>query len=190
VEGYMDADKQLVKRILNGDTECFNDLINKYFPRTVGFIYKMGVVREDAEDLAQEVFIKVYNNLYKYNESWKFSTWLFKIAVNTYKDFRKRKQPRTEEINENIPSGGASPEEYLDSVQRQESIRLMFSSLNDDVKSIMVLHYYQGLSLKEIGEIYRISPDAVKMKIFRARKQLSKKYGRNALGGESYEMQV
>ena len=88
----MDTDKTLVKQILNGKTELFTELVNRYYSKITSFIMKMNVSREDAEDLAQDVFVKVYNNLYKYDDRWQFSTWIFKVAINTLRDSKKRKQ--------------------------------------------------------------------------------------------------
>lgn len=185
----MDTEKILVNQILQGNSECFTSLVNKYYPRIVTFIYKMNVSKEDAEDMAQEVFIKAYNNLYKYNDKWSFSTWLFKIAINTHKDFKKRKRVETKELTDNeVVSRFVSPDEYMDNIHQRELISDMFNSLNDDVRVIMILRYYQGLSLKEIGDVCKLSSEAVKMKISRAKNRLYKNFGGIITGGEYCEM--
>lgn len=185
----MNEDKELICRILEGDVQSFSSLVNKYYSRIYSFLYKMNISREDAEDLAQEVFIKVYNNLYKYDDRWNFSTWIFRVAINTLKDFRKRKGIKTEELTESHAAiESQSPEAYMENRAQHEMIAKMFNALNEETRTMMVLRYFHGFSLKEIGEICKTSPDAVKMKIFRGRSKLSKLYGEGKLGGESYEM--
>ncbi|MCX7923826.1 MAG: sigma-70 family RNA polymerase sigma factor [Clostridia bacterium] len=178
----MDSDRIFVERVLSGNIESFTELVNKYYPKIVSFIYKMSVSRHDSEDIAQDVFIKVYNNLYKYDQRWSFSTWVFKIAANTYKDFKKKKRVKTEELQDYaISRENSSPEEYIENTGRQELIEKMFNSLKDDVKAIMILYHFHQLSFKEIGRIHGISSEAVKMKIFRARNKLSKEYSKSII---------
>lgn len=185
----MEADRILINRILDGDANSFSLLVSRYHPKILSFLLKMGAGREDAEDMAQEVFIKVYNNLYKYSEQWSFSTWVFKIAANTFRDNRKKKKLRTEAFTEQEAAGsGFSPEEHLEQLHQKEFIQGMFNTLNDDIRAIMILHYLQELSFREIGQIYGLSADAVKMKIFRARTRLCKSFGAVVQGGDYCEM--
>jgi RNA polymerase sigma-70 factor, ECF subfamily len=189
VEVNMDADRILISRILDGDANSFSELATRYYPRILAFLLKMGVGRQDAEDMAQEVFIKVYNNLFQYSDRWKFSTWLFRIATNTFRDFRKDKKLRTETLSEQEEGRTcSSPEEHLEQLQQRQLIQSMLHTLNDDVKAVMVLHYLQELSFKEIGQIYGVSAEAVKMKIFRARSKLCKAYAKAVQGGDYCEM--
>ncbi len=185
----MDTDKILVKQILNGKTELFTELVNRYYSKITSFIMKMNVNGEDAKDLAQDVFIKVYNNLYKYDDRWQFSTWIFKIAINTLRDSKKRKQIKSEELDDySLESKTFLPEEQLENLYQKELLRKMLKSLDEDVKAMIILRFYNELSFKEIGEIFRKSPDSIKMKVLRARKKLCKTYGNILEGGEYYEM--
>ncbi len=185
----MDTDKTLVKQILNGKTELFTELVNRYYSKITSFIMKMNVSREDAEDLAQDVFVKVYNNLYKYDDRWQFSTWIFKVAINTLRDSKKRKQIKSEELDDySIESKTFLPEEQLENLYQKELLKKVLKSLDEDVKAMIILRFYNELSFKEIGEIFRKSPDSIKMKILRARKKLCKTYGNILEGGEYYEM--
>lgn len=185
----MRTDKQLVDEILNGNFEYFTELVNKYYHRVNAFIRKMNVSREDAEDISQEVFIRVYNKLYQYNEGWSFSTWLFKIAVNTHKNFVRKKRIATEMLNDNLCAAeGDLPDKYVEDFQRQELVSSMLGELDEDTRAMIILHYFNDLTLKEIAKLYRTSPNAVKMKIFRARARISKAYKSDVLGGEFYEV--
>ena len=187
--GNMDKDKILVKQILDGKTELFTDMVNSYFPKVTAFICKMNVNTEDAKDLTQDVFIKVYNNLYKYDDRWQFSTWIFQIAVNTLRDFKKKKVIKHEELDGNtMMSKNFLPEEHIDNLHLKELVKKMFGSLEDDAKAMLVLRYYHELSFKDIGDIFKKSPESVKMKIMRARKKLGKAYGKSYKDGEFYEV--
>ncbi|TYQ18074.1 UNVERIFIED_CONTAM: RNA polymerase sigma-70 factor (ECF subfamily) [Acetivibrio alkalicellulosi] len=185
----MDTDNIMVKEILDGKTESFNYLINKYYTKITAFIIKMNVTREDAQDIAQEVFVKVYNNLYKYNNNWKFSTWLFKVAVNTYKDSKKKKRIKLENINDqSLKAQTFFPDEHIDNLYFKDVIHKMFQSLEDDVRLMIILKYHYEFTFGEIGEIFKKSPEAIKMKVLRTRKKLTQLYEKNIKDGEYNEL--
>ncbi len=185
----MDTDKILVKQILNGKTELFTELVNRYYSKITSFIIKMNVNREDAKDISQDIFVKIYNNLYKYDERWQFSTWIFKVAINTLRDSKIKRFIRTQELGDySAESKILSPEEHIENLYQREFIKKMFESLDDDLKAMLILKYYNELSFKEIGDIFKKSPESVKMKVIRARKKLCKTYGKKFEGGEFYEM--
>ena len=85
-------DRQLVNLVLIGSTESFSLLVDRYYKKILGFICKTGISREDAEDITQEAFIRAYNNLFRYDANWSFSTWIFRIAVNLTKNHQKRRR--------------------------------------------------------------------------------------------------
>lgn len=85
-----DRDNMLVESTLKGDVNSFEELVSFYQGRIFNFLSKMTATREDAEEITQEVFIKVYKNLYKYNCKWSFSTWIYRIAVNTLRSEYKK----------------------------------------------------------------------------------------------------
>ncbi|OPZ89307.1 MAG: ECF RNA polymerase sigma factor SigW [Firmicutes bacterium ADurb.Bin419] len=185
----MDTDKILVKQILNGKTELFTELVNRYYSKITSFIIKMNVNSEDAKDISQDIFVKIYNNLYKYDERWQFSTWIFRIAINTLRDSKRKKSIKTQELGDySAESKLLSPEEHIENLYQRELIKKMFESLEDDLKAMLILKYYNELSFKEIGDIFKKSPESVKMKVIRARKKLCKTYGKKLEGGEFYEM--
>ena len=176
-ENDMTQEALLVKDAVNGDMNSFKNLMDMYYPLILTFIMKMNVSKEDSEDITQEVFIKLYNNLYKYNEKWKFSTWIFKIAVNTYKNFRKKKRSIKETTDTDLVYDKSyNQDEFIENIHQKETIKKMLSSLNPDVHMSVELHYIYDFSFKEIGRIIKTSPEAVGMKIYRARNSLRKKY--------------
>ena len=187
----MEADKVLVRQILQGEAALFESLINKYYLKVKAFIRKMGFSREDAEDMTQEVFLKVYNNLYRYDERWNFSTWLFQIAVNTYRNHIKaKKYDRKKMESAVVYPVDISPEEHLLNTYQYEVVLKAIKSLDEKGKGMLILHYYNGFALKEIGRIYGISTAAVKMKLFRARTKLAGMCRSEDMGGVLNEVQL
>jgi len=176
----LEKDNLLVKRTLNGDTDAFSELVSIYQGRLYNFILKMSKSREDAEEIVQEVFIKIYNNLYKYNEKYCFSTWAYTIALNTFKsEYKKKKRHLHKEINEGLTyrETEESPEEIVMYKENIDEMQTFLNTLSIENKAILVLKYVDDLSYKEIGEIFKISPEAAKMKIYRAKQTICKKYG-------------
>ena len=173
----MDNEVLIIKSILNGETQLFSKIVDRYYSPVMAYIMRMGITKEDAEDIVQEVLIKVYNNLYKFNEKSKFSTWIFKIAINTLKDFKKKKRVLTQEIDEKVlPSSNVSPQDdYIEREHQKEMVKKLFGSLKLDVKTAMILHFVNELSYEEVGKAMGISAEAVAMKIYRARKSISQK---------------
>lgn len=141
----------------------------------------MTVSKEDTEDILQEVFIRVYNNLYKYNNRWNFSTWLYNIAVNVFKTHYKKKKKNPENVNnEAIDDISCSILDYPDVAYEVKEQRLLIikliNGLKDDQKIALVLKHVQGFSYKEIADILEVTPEAAKMKVQRAKQFICKKY--------------
>lgn len=118
----MEKEAQLVSNVLNGDLKSFEVLMSMYRNRIYNFLYKMTLSREDSEDMAQEVFVRVYNNLYQYNSKWCFSTWIFKIAVNVFKTEYQKKKARESKnsqyiLNSSINSAATDPERVLENME-------------------------------------------------------------------------
>ncbi|MCX7745775.1 MAG: RNA polymerase sigma factor [Clostridia bacterium] len=179
----MEKENVLIRNILNGDIGSFETLIAMYRNRIFNFLLKMTLSKEDSEDLTQEVFIRVYNNLYQYNNKWCFSTWIYKIAVNVFKtEYIKRKNRNLAKVEEMLNESQAylyrDPEALLENRENKMEIIKMLDSLRVDQKAALILKYVQGFSYKEIGEILKMSPDNVKMRVLRAKKELVKTFTR------------
>jgi RNA polymerase sigma-70 factor (ECF subfamily) len=88
----LNQEGELVEKSLRGDMKSFETLVNLYKDKMYCFLFKMTLSKEDSDDLLQETFICVFKNLYKYNDKWKFSTWIYKIATNLLKNYWKKKE--------------------------------------------------------------------------------------------------
>lgn len=194
----MDTDEILISNILNGDTDSFSNLVLRYKDRIFAFLLKMTFSKDDAEELLQEVFINVYKNLYRYNSNWKFSTWIYKIAANSFKNYYKKKKRLSQletihdinDISTMLKSVEDCPEVVFERKEDYLSVVRIINSLKADQRIALVLKYIKGFSFKEIGEILNISPEAAKMKVQRAKESICKQYGKHRKGGFSYEMQL
>jgi len=170
----------LISNTLNGDIQSFALLVQAYQGQLYNFIYKMTKSKEDTEDILQDVFVKVYNNLYKYNNNYRFSTWIYTITLNTIKSaFKKRKlRPASHSIDnliDEIPSLEDSPELLIEVKEYYKEIIEVIDSLKEKQKTAFILRYLKDFSYKEIGKIMGISQEAAKMKVHRAKSILAQK---------------
>ncbi len=170
----------LISNTLNGDIQSFALLVQAYQGQLYNFIYKMTKSKEDAEDILQDVFVKVYNNLYKYNKNYRFSTWIYTITVNTIKSTYKKKKLRPtshyiDDSLEEIPSMEDSPELLVEIKEHYKEIIEAIDSLKEKQKTAFILRYLKNFSYKEIGKIMGISQEAAKMKVHRAKSILAQK---------------
>ncbi len=177
----MNRDNVLIENVLKGNADSFSILVQCYQDQLYKFIYKLTVSREDTEDILQEVFIRVYNNLYRYNSRWSFSTWLYNIAVNVFKtQYRKKKKNPESMDNEVIDYLSCSisdcPDVVYEMKEQRALIVKLINGLKNDQKIALVLKHVQGFSYKEIADILEVSPEAAKMKVQRAKKIICEKF--------------
>lgn len=168
------TDFELVQKCLNGEKEYFSEIISRHKNLVYSVVLRMVNNQDDANDLAQEVFIKVYKNLDKYFPDFKFSTWIVKITTNHVIDYRRKKKYETvsmEEVEYRLVSEN-SPEE--DCLKKEQSVVLnqLLNNLPDIYKVPIVLYHQQGLSYQEISETINEPLSKVKNRIFRGRKIL------------------
>lgn len=167
-------DYELVQEAVDGNDDAFAELLSRYKNLVYSVVLRMINDAEEANDLAQEVFIKVFKNLEKYQPEFKFSTWLIRITTNHVIDFRRKKKQDTVSIDDMIyePPNYETPEsEYIDKENRS-GIADAINSLPEMYKIPIVLYHQQGLSYQEIADIIGEPLSKVKNRIFRGRKML------------------
>lgn len=161
------------------DIEAFNELYNYYFPRVYNFLFVRLKDTTSTDDVISEVFIKVFNNLSKYNgQRGSFSTWLFRIAINQSTDYLRKIQSRKENTWEDffdpaIPHYEEPEAKLLINERKQELLKAM-ENLKERDRYILELKYWSDLSNKEIADIMDISPANVGIILFRAIGSLKK----------------
>ena len=170
--------------------DCFAELVVRYKNLVYSVILRMITDREEANDIAQEVFIKIYKNLSKYYPDFRFSTWVIRITTNHVIDVRRKKRTETvpiEDLEFEMGSSYESPEDSY--IQREHSSQLshVVGELPDMYKIPIVLYHQQGLSYQEISEIIEEPLSKVKNRIFRGRKMLKESLIKiRVKEGESY----
>ena len=177
----MTDDKVLVSEALNGDIRAFEEIVDNYKNKLYSFLMKMTYSGEDSEELLQEVFIRAYNNLDKYDDRYMFSTWIYRIALNVCKSFmKKRKKLRETPINDELLYAEADerydPEKAYETKELHREIVYLVQSLNEKQRIPLILKYVKGFSYFEIGRVMGISEEASRMKVLRAKENICKKY--------------
>lgn len=173
-------DQALVERCLTGDARAFDELINRYKRQVFALIYRLIRNQSDAEDVAQETFIKAYRNLSSYDPAHPFLTWLFKIAHNSAIDFLRAQKPESLSIHDDdnpldIEDTQISLEDKIEASSQQELIEKVLSALPPLYREILVLRHQQELSYEEIAESLSIPVGTVKIRLFRARDIMKQK---------------
>ncbi len=177
------TDIELIAAVLEGDQESFGELVNRYQGRLVNYLYRLLRDFGEANDLAQEVFLKVYRALDRYNPKYKFSTWLFRVAQNAAIDeIRKRRlqlvsmdRPRADSSDQRtweFPSQDRGPYGDLRNLERGAAIQGAIERLPWEYRELIVLRHYGELSYDEIATLKEMPLGTVKNKLFRGRQML------------------
>ncbi len=168
------SDYEIIQEILGGNKDLFSELLSRYKALVFSVVLRMVNNSEEANDLSQEIFIKIYKNLDKYNNEYKFSTWVIRIATNHIIDYRRKKKQDVVSIDEltSEPSFLSTPEsEYLKK-ERKVTLNDALKALPDIYKVPIVLYHQENLSYQEIADITGESLSKIKNRIFRGRKLL------------------
>lgn len=177
--------KKRILQVLKGDQDAYGEIVEIYKDKVYQICYRMLGNRHEAEDIAQDAFIRAYININSFNIDLKFSTWLYRIATNLCIDRIRKKKPDyyldaevagTDGLTmySQISSKSDMPEKELESLELEESIQREILKLPDKYRSVIVLKYIEELSLIEISEILNLPIGTVKTRIHRGREALRK----------------
>jgi RNA polymerase sigma-70 factor (ECF subfamily) len=182
-----DADQQLVDRVLSGDKRAFELLVLKYQRKLMRLVLYFVKDHAEAEDVVQETFIKAYRALTKFRGDSAFYTWLYRIGVNTSKNYlmsQSRRAPTSTETNSQDAeifddAGGlresTTPESVLASKQLAETVNNAMNALPEELRVAIALREIEGLSYDEIAELMNCPIGTVRSRIFRAREAIANK---------------
>ncbi|MBA4313682.1 MAG: hypothetical protein C0417_13750 [Chlorobiaceae bacterium] len=164
-------DHILVRQCLQGNQKAFEEIVERY--HKVIFNVGLRILNdvEDAADVTQTAFLKAYENLSKFNERYKFFSWLYKIAVNESLNVLKQRK-QTQGIDSGIVSTGKNPEETYKDVELSEKIQDAIMKIGLENRVVIVLSHFQDLSYGEISYILDLPGKTVKSRLFTARKLL------------------
>lgn len=169
-----EADRQLIEKVLNGNIHSFNHLINMYKRQVFHLSLKMLSVKEEAEEVAQDVFVKVHHQLGKFKGESKLSTWIFRITYNEcISKIRKNRKHQNQQNIEDYEFGFVEKGyQEIDERERSALLERCLDELDDENRAIVVMFYYHDYSVEEIADITGLTGTNVKTRLFRARKCL------------------
>lgn len=191
------GDKELIAAYKLGDRSIFQYLVLKYESRVFNHCMRIVENREESADLTQEVFLKVFRNIDKYEHTYAFYTWLYRITVNCCIDFLREKKRRIAKYSltpihaddgagdmreAEIPDERFIPEQRVLNMELHETLNKALASLPENLRSIIVLKEIEGLSYAEIAELVKCSLGTVKSRMHRARMQLKEYLGPHVSG--------
>jgi len=185
-------DAQIVRLVLRGKQEAFGQLVERYQKPIFNFIYRFYGNYELAQELTQETFLRCYQFLKSYDPERKFSTWLYTVAKNLCIDELKKQRSAHEIPLDDVLSavdakdaeGSIHHNQQTECIRGEENFKLLeaLQELPAAARTVLLLHYFQGLSYQEIGETLNLPVSTVKIRIFRAKKILLEKW--HEIGGE------
>jgi RNA polymerase sigma-70 factor, ECF subfamily len=165
----------LLKQAIAGDAQAFNALLEEYYMMIYSTAFKWVGSQHDAEDIAQEVCVKVGRSLGDFRMESKFSSWLYRIVLNTAKDHLRKRRPHSslEDISESVVAAGDSPETQASNAQLWQVVRQLPSKQRDAI----LLVYGEDLSHGQVADIMKCKESTVSWYIHEAKKQLKKVIG-------------
>ena len=179
-----EIDLALVRRAKKGDYRAFDLLVLKYQSRVIATAYKYVKEKQLAEDIAQEAFIKSYKSLDSFREESSFYTWVYRIAVNTAKNYIVSSKRREEIIMTDLSEDNNyypekldidSPQDILNASELRDLIFATLSSLGEETRTALSLREFDGLSYEQIAEISNCPVGTVRSRIFRGREMIEEK---------------
>lgn len=174
---HQDTDQYYISKTLKGDSQAYSFLVEKYQNFVYTIVIRMVKVKEEAEEVSQDTFIKAFQSLSSYRGESKFSTWLYSIAYRKALDrIRKNNKINTSELIEEITESNFESIEnalhYIQEQERNEIIKKCILQLKEQEAAIITFYYYEDLTVKEIAKITQLTEDNIKVKLHRSRKKL------------------
>ena len=180
------VEPELIDRARSGDQAAFNQLVTAYRSRMFGVISRLIGRPEDVEDVAQEVFVRVFYSLGQLRSSELFEPWLYRLTTNACYDYLRRAKRRRETrmadfSEEQVMMADSATATQLESEERRkrdtrDTVNTLFEDVSEQDRLLLTLKEVEGLSLKELEQIYGVRENAPKVRLFRARQRMLKAY--------------
>jgi RNA polymerase sigma-70 factor, ECF subfamily len=185
----------LIKRAQSGDDAAFNEVVTAYRRRILGTVSRLIGRPEDVEDVAQEVFLRLYFSLDQLRSPEVFEPWLYRLTVNAALDYlrrrRRRQESRMADLSEQqvMMADAVAAGRHQDVVRAQtrvhDTVDSLLSSVSEEDRILLTLKEVEGLSLKELESIYHVNENALKVRLFRARQRVLRAYETAQAGSAS-----
>lgn len=178
------SDADLVARARSGDVEAFGLLVERNQDYIYNVVYHLVGSGQDAEDIAQDVFVQAYKSIARFEGRAKFTTWLYGIMLNSVRSFWRRRSrrptfvlggPNEDDERPDPQAGGDNPLEATMREERVRTVRRAIAGLDDDLREIVVLRDIRGLTYEELAEVLDVPDGTVKSRLHRARQALKEK---------------
>jgi RNA polymerase sigma-70 factor (ECF subfamily) len=181
-----EQDRHAMAELAGGHDAALTELMDRYGERLFHFFLRELQNETEAADLAEETFVRIYQNRERYDAQHRFATWMYAIAANLVRDRYRWRSRHPEVATEDkddpgnpdwinqIPGTSPTPGEDLEQAERAEAVRTAIAALPEELRTPLILAQYEGLSQAEIADILDCSAKAVEMKIYRARQELKK----------------
>lgn len=180
------VDHEVIRRAQTGEAAAFNQIVLAYRKRILGTVFRLIGRQEDVEDVGQEVFLRLYYSLDQLRTPEVFEPWLYRLTVNAAYDYlrKQRRQPeaRMADLSEEqvlAADAAVSSKQALDEKQRvqiRELVTTLLDRISQEDRILLTLKEVQGLSLKELEDIYKVKENALKVRLFRARQRVLKAF--------------
>lgn len=170
-------DQALIKRCQQGDRRALEELLMHYQRPVYNAAFRMTGNPQDAADVTQVVFLKVFEHLDRYNPKYKFFSWIYRIAINETINQIKRGN-REQTLDEEQQSSDRSPEDQTEASIRSDQVQDELMNLQDDYRTVIVLRHFSEFSYQEISEVLHIPVATVKSRLYTARQQLKNSLSR------------
>lgn len=177
---------ELIERARRGDSGAFNQMVQAYRKRILGTIARLIGRPEDVEDVGQEVFVRLFFSLDQLRTPEVFEPWLYRLTVNAAYDYlrrqRRRHESRMSDLSEqqvvmaDAMAGGRKLSEEQQKARVREFVQALLDSVSEEDRILLTLKEVEGLSLKELEQIYHVKENALKVRLFRARQRVLKAF--------------
>lgn len=175
-------DRQLIQRCLAGDHEAFDELVRRYEKPAYNLAYRLTGSYDDASDVVVEAFVRAFQGLHTFRGDANFGTWLHRVVVNSFLDFRKRTKGRQqvvsleeqleldgETITRQIEDTSPGPQELIEADERERTLQQAINQLSPERRILVVLYHFENLSYEEIAQMLKLPVGTVKSRLNRAR---------------------
>ncbi len=180
------VDHELIEKAVAGDASAFNEIVLAYRRRILGTVSRLIGRPDDVEDVAQEVFVRLYQSLAQLRTPLVFETWLYRLTVNSAYDYlrraKRRRESRMSDLSDQQVSaadavaGSKQQNEDRQKSELREFVSSLFTHVSEEDQLLLKLKEVEGLSLKELEQIYGVNESALKVRLFRARQRVLKAY--------------
>ncbi len=186
------VDFSLIEKARAGDASAFNQVVLAYRKRIMGTISRLIGRPEDVEDVAQEVFVRLYYALEQLRSPEVFEPWMYRLTVNAAYDYLRKRKRRQESrmadladqqvMMADAAAGEKVEAERLEAAETREFVQSLLSEVSEEDRILLMLKEVEGLSLKELEQIYNVNENALKVRLYRARQRVLKAYERTKAG--------